>query len=271
MIPERLSALDASFLAVESQLAPMHVGWVATFDPPEHGPAPTAEELAAHIGARLDGAHRYRQRLADVPLGVHDPVWIDDPGFDPARHVHAVGELDVDGELSTPLARDRPLWEMWVADDLTLLGKAHHCMVDGLAVVELGNLLLDADPEAGAGDAEAWAAQPAPTPGQRLGRAIADRIGETASLVDVAAAAGRQRARAARDRADGRPHAAAAGAGLAAQRPRLRAAPARARDPHGRRGAPRPQALRRDPERRGARRLRRRAAPLPRRAAARSR
>ena len=183
MIPERLSALDASFLANESQLAPMHVGWVASFDPPEHGPAPTAEELASHIGARLDGAHRYRQRLAEVPLGVHDPVWIDDPGFDPARHVHAVGELDVDGELSTPLARDRPLWEMWVADDLTLLGKAHHCMVDGLAVVELGNLLLDADPDAGAGGGKAWAAQPAPTPGQRLGRAIADRIGETASLL----------------------------------------------------------------------------------------
>ena len=87
-IPERLSALDASFLAVESPLAPMHVGWVASFDPPDDGPT-TAEELIAHIAARMEGAHRYRQKLADVPLGVHDPVWVDDPDFDPARHLHA--------------------------------------------------------------------------------------------------------------------------------------------------------------------------------------
>jgi diacylglycerol O-acyltransferase / wax synthase len=181
-IPERLSALDASFLAVESLLAPMHVGWVATFDPPEDGPT-TAEELIAHIAARLEGAHRYRQKLADVPLGVHDPVWVDDPDFDPARHLHrADGDL-VDEVLSTPLARDRPLWEMWVSGDPPrIVGKAHHCMVDGLAVVELGNLLLDADPDAPARSDRHHTAAPAPNPGQRLGRAIADRIGETAGL-----------------------------------------------------------------------------------------
>jgi hypothetical protein len=51
-IPERLSPLDASFLAVESPLAPMHVGWVATFDPPAGGPA-GAEDLIAHIAERM--------------------------------------------------------------------------------------------------------------------------------------------------------------------------------------------------------------------------
>ena len=185
-IPERLSALDASFLAIESPLAPMHVGWVASFDPPADGPT-TAEELIAHIAARMEGAHRYRQKLADVPLGVHDPVWVDDRDFDPARHLHAAtGDLDAlaDEVLSTPLARDRPLWEMWISGDPpAIIGKAHHCMVDGLAVVELGNLLLDADPNAthhedGHGDPS-----PEPNPGQRLGRAIADRIGETAGLL----------------------------------------------------------------------------------------
>ncbi len=184
IVPERLSALDASFLAVESPLAPMHVGWVARFEPPETGPAPDAEELVAHIAARMGRAHRYRQRLADVPLGVHDPVWIDDPDFHPELHLHPIGaDLDIDAMFSTPLPRDRPLWEMWVSDDLMLVGKAHHCMVDGTAVVELGNLLLDADPDAPAGDDPGPAPEPAPTPGQRLGRAIADRIGETAQLV----------------------------------------------------------------------------------------
>jgi diacylglycerol O-acyltransferase / wax synthase len=185
-IPERLSALDASFLAVESPLAPMHVGWVASFDPPADGPR-TAEELIAHIAARMEAAHRYRQKLADVPLGVHDPVWVDDPDFDPARHLHAVtGDLGamIDEVLSTPLPRDRPLWEIWVAGDPpTIVGKAHHCMVDGLAVVELGNLLLDAEPDATGQPGGDFDPAPTPTPGQRLGRAIADRIGETAGLV----------------------------------------------------------------------------------------
>jgi diacylglycerol O-acyltransferase / wax synthase len=182
---DRLSAIDASFLAVETPSTPMHVGWVARFDPPEDGPAPTAQDLLHHIGSRMLRAHRYRQRLAEVPLGVHEPVWVDDPDFDPARHLHAgAGDVDelVDDVLSVPLERDRPLWEMWIADDLTLVGKAHHCMVDGTAVVELGNLLLDASPEVEEAVGEEWVPVPEPTPGQRLGRAIADRTGEAASL-----------------------------------------------------------------------------------------
>ncbi|MGH2969076.1 MAG: wax ester/triacylglycerol synthase domain-containing protein, partial [Solirubrobacteraceae bacterium] len=135
MTAERLSALDASFLAVESASAPMHVGWVAGFDAPEGGPRPGFAELFDHIAGRLELAPRYRQKLAGVPLGLHEPVWVDDPGFDPAAHLlHADGdELDslVDTIFSSPLSRDRPLWEMWIADGLpggrvALIGKMHH-------------------------------------------------------------------------------------------------------------------------------------------------
>ena len=187
MTAERLSALDASFLAVEGPTMPMHVGWVAQFDPPESGPRPTAQALLDHVADRMEHAHRYRQKLVGVPLGVHEPVWVDDPDFDPANHLRAAGTADlgelVDDVLSIPLERDRPLWEMWATDDLALVGKAHHCMVDGTAVVELGNLLLDAQPD-GAERTEAdWSPAPEPTPGQRLGRAIADRTGEVASLL----------------------------------------------------------------------------------------
>jgi diacylglycerol O-acyltransferase / wax synthase len=187
LMAERLSALDASFLAVERRTMPMHVGWVARFDPPADGPRPTARELLDHIAARMEHAHRYRQRLATVPLGVHEPVWVDDTWFDPARHLHDAGGEDPDAladeVLSPPLERDRPLWEMWATDDLVLVGKAHHCMVDGAAVVELGNLLLDAQPDAPEPDAPDWSPAPEPTPGRRLGRAIADRTGEAASLL----------------------------------------------------------------------------------------
>ena len=107
MSTTRLSALDASFLAVESAESPMHVGWVATFD----GPGPGFAVLRDHLAERLEGMPRYRQKLAPVPLGLHEPVWADDPRFDPAEHLlHAEGaDLDaiVDGILSTPLPRDR--------------------------------------------------------------------------------------------------------------------------------------------------------------------
>ena len=192
MTADRLSALDASFLAVESPTAPMHVGWVSSFDAPDDGPHPGFPELFEHLAARLELAQRYRQKLAGVPLGLHEPMWVDDPDFDAADHLlHAEGEdLDalVDAIFSTPLPRDRPLWQMWIADGLpdgriAMIGKMHHCMVDGAAVVELGNLILDAEPDAAdrAGDGE-WTAVPEPTPGVRLARAVADRAADGASL-----------------------------------------------------------------------------------------
>ena len=175
MTADRLSALDASFLAVESPTAPMHVGWVSSFDAPDDGPRPGFPELFEHLAARLALAPRYGQKLAPVPLGLHEPMWVDDPDFDAADHLlHAEGEdLDalVDAVFSTPLPRDRPLWQMWIADGLpdgriAMIGKMHHCMVDGAAVVELGNLILDAEPDATdrAGDGE-WTPVPEPTPG----------------------------------------------------------------------------------------------------------
>ena len=206
-IPERLSALDASFLAVESPLAPMHVGWVASFDPPDGGPT-TAEELIAHIAERLEHAHRYRQKLADVPLGIHDPVWVDDPDFDPARHLHVADGDVVDEVFSTPLPRDRPLWEMWVlGDPPTIVGKAHHCMVDGTAVVELGNLMLDADPDAPA--PRGWrlgaVARAEPRPAARPRHRRPDRRDRRPA--GHAAAAGHEPAGAPRERRAWWPHA----------------------------------------------------------------
>ena len=105
--------------------------------------------------------------------GCNAPLWIDAEDFDPAEHIHRSAAEDLpqlaDAVLSEPLRRDRPLWEFWIADRLRdgrigLVGKAHHCMVDGLAAVELGSLLLDPAPrpEPPAEDAHHWL--PAPTP-----------------------------------------------------------------------------------------------------------
>ena len=196
MAPNRLSALDASFLDVETATAHMHVGWAAAFDPPDDGPAPSFEQLRDHISRRLHRAPRYRQRLAGVPFGLSRPVWVDDEGFDVDRHVRRAltGDLrELAGTvLSTPLARDRPLWEMWIADGLDggrigVVGKAHHCMVDGIAAVELAALLLDPQPEAPAEPANRWRPQPAPGRATRLVEGVVDRAAGQLSLFGTAA------------------------------------------------------------------------------------
>lgn len=169
----RLTALDASFLEVESATAHMHVGWASLFAPPKTGPAPSFEELRDHVAARLARAPRYRQKLAKVPLGLNDPVWVDDPDFDIEHHVRPVRGRSfpeiIDEVLSVPLDHERPLWELWIADDLDdgrigVVGKAHHCMVDGVAAVELSTLILDETPETPDEPSDGWRPVRKPAP-----------------------------------------------------------------------------------------------------------
>jgi WS/DGAT/MGAT family acyltransferase len=171
MSESRLSTLDASFLEVESASAHMHVGWAALFAPPCGRSRPTFEELRDHVAGRMSRAPRYRQKLAHVPLGINDPVWVDDEDFDVRRHVRRVTSTDMgeatDEVMSAQLDRDRPLWELWIADRLAdgrigAIGKAHHAMVDGLAAVELATLLLDPTPDPAPPERDGWRPQPGP-------------------------------------------------------------------------------------------------------------
>jgi len=165
----------------------MHVGWAALFSPPRDGPPPSFEQLRGHIESRLSRAPRYRQKLAAVPWGANDPVWIDDEHFDLTKHVlradrSAWGEL-VDAAMSTQLERDRPLWELSIADRLPdgrigVIGKAHHCMVDGLAAVELAALLLDATPDTPDPGPETWQAEKSPGDGRLLFEGVIGRLAE---------------------------------------------------------------------------------------------
>jgi diacylglycerol O-acyltransferase / wax synthase len=124
MAASRLTSLDGSFLRVETENAHMHVAWSGLFEPPDSRFArPSVEALRAKVAARLARVPRFRQRLAYPPLRLSEPSWIDDPGFDIARHVTALGEPDVpislnsfrdftDAVLSEPLDRARPLWHL---------------------------------------------------------------------------------------------------------------------------------------------------------------
>src|SRR5829696_243336 len=193
MAAERLSALDASFLDVETPTAHMHVGWAATFAVPDDG-APTFDELRDHIAGRLGRAPRYRQKLVSVPLGVHEPEWTDDVEFDPCRHIRCATGSDlgqiVSDVMSVPLDRDRPLWEIWIAPRLSdgrvgMVGKSHHCMVDGLAAVELATMLLDPSPEPldAVDDRRRWLPEPTSGSLERFAGGALDRAREQLGAV----------------------------------------------------------------------------------------
>jgi diacylglycerol O-acyltransferase len=209
MSSARLSGLDASFLALETPTAHMHVGWVALFSPPASGQMPDFFELRDHIERRLERAPRYRQKLAPVPLALNAPEWVDDEAFSIDRHLYwAPGPLAslVDEVMSMPLRRDRPLWEMWICADapnqrLATIGKAHHCMVDGLAAVELGSLLLDPTPKPPECEPDEWHPAPEPSAERLLVRGLRDLVGSQTALLRPALRAAVSPAHAARQAA----------------------------------------------------------------------
>jgi WS/DGAT/MGAT family acyltransferase len=177
---ERLSALDATFLDIESRAAPMHVGAALLFDAKplqlEHGGL-DFERLTLYTEAALDSIPRYRQRLEWVP-GLEHPVWIDDDRFNMRFHLRHT-RLPLPGDertlkrlvgrlFSQHLDRSRPLWEFWAVEGVenemfALIVKTHHCMVDGVAGVQLLQALLQPTPDATVREPAGWQARPAPS------------------------------------------------------------------------------------------------------------
>ncbi|MBW2404215.1 MAG: wax ester/triacylglycerol synthase family O-acyltransferase [Deltaproteobacteria bacterium] len=180
---ERLSALDATFLDVESKSAPMHVGAALIFDAKplmlEHGGF-DIERLSRYTEAALDSIPRYRQRVEWIPAFGH-PVWVDDERFDMRFHLRHT-RLPLPGDerslkrlvgrlFSQHLDRSRPLWEFWVVEGVenetfALIIKVHHCMVDGVAGVQLLEALLQVSRDAAEREPRKWQARPAPSRAQ---------------------------------------------------------------------------------------------------------
>jgi diacylglycerol O-acyltransferase len=170
-MPEDLSASDRSSLAAERGPINMAVGGLLVF---AAEPKLTRAMVAERLAERIHLVPRLRQRLEEAPLGIANPVWTDDTGFDLDWHVRQaslpspggakeIGAL-VGREFSHRLDRSRPLWEITLIEGMEggrqgLLMKVHHAVVDGLAALGLAALVLDPteDPLEIPGPEEAWA------------------------------------------------------------------------------------------------------------------
>src|SRR3954452_14607120 len=144
---DQLSPADRASLAAERGSVNMAVGAALIF---ERGPGTTHAAVTERLASRMHLIPRYRQRLEEPPLGLANPVWVDDPGFDIAWHVRPAKLPEPAGddelaefvarEMSRRLDRRRPLWELHVIEELSdgrsaIVPKMHHALVDGIAAI----------------------------------------------------------------------------------------------------------------------------------------
>ncbi|MDG9670376.1 wax ester/triacylglycerol synthase family O-acyltransferase [Hahella sp. CR1] len=182
---QQLSELDASFLYLETENAPMHIGGVYVLDCSEQNSGLSFEAFYQHIESRLPTARQFRQRLVEVPLKLDHPYWVDDPDFDLRNHLRHVHLPAPGGEeqllqltsaiLAEPLSRERPLWEITLAgghrsngakkcNSCALIVKIHHSIINGATGEELMSALLDFSPEpAKRASQQAWSPSPLPS------------------------------------------------------------------------------------------------------------
>ncbi|HLV76883.1 MAG TPA: wax ester/triacylglycerol synthase family O-acyltransferase [Marinobacter sp.] len=164
----QLSELDASFLYLESETTPMHIGGVYLFDASGLQYPLAFSTFVAYLRSRLHVVPLFRQKLKEIPLRLGRPYWVDDTEFSIQRHLAYVN-LGENGQLSSlvslassileePLKRDRPLWHITFVDGFRLAGKdgekegfalivkLHHAAIDAFSGEEIMAMLLEYTP-----------------------------------------------------------------------------------------------------------------------------
>jgi diacylglycerol O-acyltransferase / wax synthase len=193
---QAMSVQDAAFLHVENDVAPMHIGGVSIFE----GPPPPFEELRSMVEGKLSLTPRYRQKVRFVPLGLGEPVWVDDPHFNIEYHLRhsAVPSPGTEDQLrataarvfSQHLDRSKPLWEIWMVQGLeddrwALLSKVHHCMVDGVAATDMMSLLFGESPEQKT-NGDVWHPAPEPSDIELINYSARHRVRDPAAQIRFA-------------------------------------------------------------------------------------
>jgi diacylglycerol O-acyltransferase len=186
---EWMSPIDSSFLHIENDTTPMHIGGVSIFE----GPPPPFADLRAMVAGKLELVPRYRQKVRFVPLAAGPPIWTDDPHFSLDYHLRHTGIPAPGSEqqvrqmaarvFSQALDRNKPLWELWVVEGMrdgrwALLSKVHHCMVDGVAATDLMSVMFSDETAAKSSNGaprSGWTARPEPSGLDVLARTLARR------------------------------------------------------------------------------------------------
>ncbi|WP_407688414.1 WS/DGAT/MGAT family O-acyltransferase [Mycobacterium sp. HUMS_1102779] len=185
---KRLSGWDAVLLYSETPNVHMHTIKVAVIELSEDRRDFGIEGFRQVIGGRLNKLEPFCYQLVEIPLKFHHPMWREHCEVDLDYHIRPWrlpapgGRRELDEAIgriaSTPLDRDRPLWEMYFVEGLAdsriaVVGKIHHALADGVASANLMARGMDLQPGPEGGP---YVPDPAPTTGRLVGSAFADHL-----------------------------------------------------------------------------------------------
>ncbi|GAA6137207.1 wax ester/triacylglycerol synthase family O-acyltransferase [Arenicella sp. 4NH20-0111] len=166
---KQLTGLDASFLYLETQNSPMHIGGLAIYDP---STAPDGavgfKQIMENVLQRAGRVDSLNEVLVEVPMRLDHPYWRSAGKFDPEFHIRHIAlpkpgdwrQLCIQASRlhARPLDRARPLWEMYIIEGLdniegyppgcfALVSKMHHAAIDGASGVEIASAIHDLSPD----------------------------------------------------------------------------------------------------------------------------
>jgi WS/DGAT/MGAT family acyltransferase len=204
----RLSALDAYFLYLESPETPMHFGSLTIFGPAVASGERLFESFRDHTVARFDLLPSYRRWPRAMPLAIDHPVWVDAHNLDLDYHIRHMA-LPRPGTMEqlrnlvaqlhmTLLDRRRPLWQYYLIEGLedggfAIYAKVHHADMDGVAGMETLPFIYDLSPDPPPIDAPTTRVARAESPDfpKLIGAAFADFVRQGARLAGSLPAAAR--------------------------------------------------------------------------------
>ncbi|MEM7183846.1 MAG: wax ester/triacylglycerol synthase family O-acyltransferase [Spirochaetota bacterium] len=155
---KKLDLIDYSFLNLETEKTPMHVGGLQIFSLPDKAGESFFDGLVSFYAELFQNLEPFNQRLSQPPLGIGLPEWVKDENFSARQHIYIM-HIDPPGEqqqldrlvsrLNKPLLdRNYPLWQIYIIKGLpkrrfALLFKVHHSCIDGIGGIRLLQMILD--------------------------------------------------------------------------------------------------------------------------------
>lgn len=197
---KRLRGWDAVLLYSETPNVHMHTLKLAVIELDDLGGRPFGlDEFKQVIHSRLYKLDPFRYQLVDIPFKFHHPMWRENCEVDLDYHVRPYrvdspgGRRELDEAVgriaSTPLDRNRPLWEMYFIEGLAngriaVLGKIHHALADGVASANL--LARGMDPHSGPqAGRDSYITDPAPSEGELVWTAFGDHLRQLTRIPGV--------------------------------------------------------------------------------------
>ncbi|HRK24465.1 MAG TPA: wax ester/triacylglycerol synthase family O-acyltransferase, partial [Beijerinckiaceae bacterium] len=146
---EKMSPVDTTWLRMDRPNNLMVIVGVLKLAGPVN-----VDRLEKAIVDRLLVYRRFRQRVETRPAGTW---WVEDPDFDPARHIHRIRlpgeggdpELEhfVGEQAAIPLDHAIPLWQIHIVEGFqggaALVVRIHHAIADGIALIGVMLSLTD--------------------------------------------------------------------------------------------------------------------------------